>query len=544
MFVFGILSDPAFAFMSIRASGGEPIKMEALKCHRNVTELVYLIRYNQISQHVVVVLKNHSICCVSVLDSRAVYTSRKASRTLGFGLCEHLIMKTFVLDTNILLHTPQALFVFDDNPVVIPLAVIEEIDDQKRRQDEIGRNAREVSRLLDDLRQKGDLSRGVSLPGGGSLRIEVNHYDWQELPDCLDVLDAGKPDNRILAVALNLSRESQHGKVILISKDLNLRVKADVLGVRSDDLNSDKIDFRTLYSGQAELCLDRDQLDSFYQNRQLTLSSNGLWPNQFAVLKCSDNPSNSGLARHRDRELTPLLLQSAPDCFGLRPRNKEQSFALELLMDDQIKIVTLAGGAGTGKTLLALAAGLEQVLETNRYDKLLVTRPVIPLDGQDLGFLPGDKMDKIRPWMQPIFDNLEYLFHSPQARSVPGIKNARARDREDLVDIESYLTFAGRIELEALSFIRGRSIARRFILVDEAQNCTAHAVKSLLTRVGEGSKIVFTGDVEQIDHPYLDSASNGLTILIEKLKEASLSGHITLHKGERSAVAELGAKLL
>ncbi len=469
---------------------------------------------------------------------------RKVTRILGFGLCEHLIMKTFVLDTNILLHTPQALFVFDDNPVVIPLAVIEEIDDQKRRQDEIGRNAREVSRLLDDLRKKGDLSQGVPLPSGGSLRIEVNHYDWQELPDCLDVLDAGKPDNRILAVALNLSRKDQNGKVTLVSKDLNLRVKADVLGVKSDDLYSDKVDFRTLYSGQTELSVDRDQLDAFYQNKQLPISGNGLWPNQFVILKCADNPSNSGLARHTTQELVPLVVQSTPDCFGLRPKNKEQGFALELLLDEQVKIVTLAGGAGTGKTLLALAAGLEQVLETNHFDKLLVTRPVIPLDGQDLGFLPGDKMDKIRPWMQPIFDNLEYLFHSPQARSVPGIKNARARDREDLVDIENYLNFAGRIELEALSFIRGRSIARRFIIVDEAQNCTAHAVKSLLTRVGEGSKIVFTGDVEQIDHPYLDSASNGLTMLIEKLKETALSGHITLQKGERSAVAELGAKLL
>jgi PhoH-like ATPase len=245
----------------------------------------------------------------------------------------------------------------------------------------------------------------------------------------------------------------------------------------------------------------------------------------------------SGLARWVDSELLPLQVANFPEVFGLRARNKEQSFALELLMDDGTQVITLAGSAGTGKTLLALAAGLEQVLETENYDRLLVTRPVIPLDNQDLGFLPGDKKEKIRPWMQPIFDNLEYLFHASHAK--PGHKND-----QPVMDIENYLSYANRIELEALSYIRGRSIARQFILVDEAQNCSAHAVKTLLTRVGEGSKIVFTGDVEQIDHPYLDSASNGLTILIEKMKHAAISGHVTLTKGERSAVAELGAKLL
>jgi PhoH-like ATPase len=451
--------------------------------------------------------------------------------------------KTFVLDTNILLHTPQALFVFEENDVVIPLAVIEEIDNQKRRQDEIGRNAREVSRILDGLRSEGDLSQGIPLRDGGTLRIEVNHSHWKELPQSLDVLDQGKPDNRILAVALNLSHN--HGlQVILVSKDLNLRVKADVLGIRAEDLTNDKVDFRSLYSGQYELAVSSDMMTAFYQNRSLIAPNGSLYPNQFAVLKSLDNPSVSGLSRNINGQLVPLSIQSTPDCFGIRPKNKEQSFALDLLMDEQIRIITLAGGAGTGKTLLALAAGLEQVLESNLYDKLLVTRPVIPLDGQDLGYLPGDKREKIRPWMQPIFDNLEYLFHSSHSRQPAIGKRGRPGDVSDPMDIESYLAYAGRIELEALSYIRGRSIARQFIIVDEAQNCTAHTIKTLLTRVGEGSKIVFTGDVEQIDHPYLDSAGNGLTILIEKLKSTELSGHVTLSKGERSPVAELGAKLL
>jgi len=455
--------------------------------------------------------------------------------------------KTYVLDTNILLHTPQAIFVFEDNPVVIPLAVIEEIDDQKRRQDEIGRNAREVSRLLDELRIQGDLSQGIALPGGGFLRIEVNHSHWQELPDSLEFLDSGKPDNRILAVALNLARNATNGRVVLVSKDLNLRVKADVLGVYAEDLINDKVDFRSLYSGQYELVLDKDALDRFYREKRLSIpDGDPIQPNQFLVLKCAENSSLSGLGRRVGQEILPLFGQGGPECFGLRPRNKEQNFALDLLTDDRVKIVTLAGGAGTGKTLLALAAGLEQVLEKNLFDRLLVTRPVIPLDGQDLGFLPGDKKEKIRPWMQPIFDNLEYLFHTTPNQLSAATKGASNHNayREEAMDIESYLSYAGRIELEALSYIRGRSIARQFIIVDEAQNCTAHTIKSLLTRVGEGSKIVFTGDVEQIDHPYLDSSSNGLTILIEKLRTTAISGHVTLFKGERSEVAELGASLL
>lgn len=450
--------------------------------------------------------------------------------------------KTFVLDTNILLHTPQSLFVFQDNAVVLPLAVIEEIDDQKKRQDEIGRNAREVSRILDDMRTKGNLAKGVALPNGGSVRIEVNHTDWTKLPDSLDVLDRSKADNRILAVALNLSQNPENGRVILVSKDLNLRVKADVLGLNADDLNNDKVDFTSLYSGQTELGVNKACLDTFYQHKEFTPEENGLYPNQFVVMKCLENPSLSGLARYQSSVLSPLICSNGQEVFGLKARNKEQGFALELLLDDSIKIVTLAGGAGTGKTLMALAAGLEQVMEKNLYTKLLVTRPVIPLDGQDLGFLPGDKKEKIRPWMQPIFDNLEYLFRSSNYAGYS--KDGRFHNKDSVIEIEDYLSYTGRIELEALSYIRGRSIARRFIIVDEAQNCTAHAIKSLLTRVGEGSKIVFTGDVEQIDHPYLDSSSNGLTILIEKLKSSDLSGHVTLLKGERSSVAELGARLL
>ena len=365
--------------------------------------------------------------------------------------------KTFVIDTNVLLHNPGALFVFEENQVVIPLAVIEEIDNQKRRQDEIGRNARTVSRYLDDLRVKGKLSEGVELPNRGMLRIEINNRNMECLPPHLQFLDCEKPDNRILAVALNLSEEmgKGNGHVTLVSKDLNLRLKADLLGIRAEDLTNDKVDFSHLYTGQREMWLSQRDLDLFYQAGSFPLPQRETAnPNQFVVLKSNENPSSSALARYVDRELSPLLFTNNTRCFGLKPRNKEQLFALDLLMDPRVKVVTLAGGAGTGKTLLALAAGLEQVLEQNAYAKLLVTRPVIPLEGQDLGYLPGDKEEKLRPWMQPIYDNLEFLFRFSAAESARGQKNL-FKGSERNVGIEDYLSYTGQLEMEALTYIRG-----------------------------------------------------------------------------------------
>jgi PhoH-like ATPase len=433
------------------------------------------------------------------------------------------MVKTYILDTNILLHDPESIFAFEDNEVVIPLLVIEELDDHKRRPDEVGRNARVVARKLDELRAKGPLSEGIDLPKGGRLRIELNHHDLSHLPPGVDL---DKPDNRILVVSLNLHKRTGK-KVILVTKDLNLRIKADVIGVTTEDYYSDKVDYTELYSGVAELFVPTEKLDVFYKAKELPL--NGLGPgreNQFFVLKNELNPSQSALARCQGDRLLPLSFsQAAP--MGIRARNKEQSFALELLLDDKVSVITLAGPAGTGKTLLAVAAGLEKVLEENVYSRLLVTRPVTPL-GEDLGFLPGSKEEKLKPWMQPIQDNLEFIFHQA----------------EDPRSIQAQLKDQGMLEMEALTYIRGRSIPGQFIICDEAQNLTPHMVKTLVTRAGEGTKIVFTGDPEQIDHPYLDSSSNGLSYLVEKLKGQVLAGHVTLIKGERSAVAELGARLL
>ncbi len=431
--------------------------------------------------------------------------------------------KTYVLDTNVLLHNPNAIYAFAENDVVIPLPVIEEIDNCKKTQDEIGRHARIVSRELDTLREAGRLSEGVRLKHGGCLWIELNHQEISGFPGGLD---SGKYDNRILSVAKGLSQE-RDGPVILVTKDLNLRIKADVIGLRAEDFRSDRIDVTELYTGTEEMYADAERMDLFFKAGKLPWAGDEPpFPNAFVVLKNPGEPSQSALSRYVDGELRSLSHPNAT-CWGLRARNKEQKFAMELLLDDAVRVVSLVGSAGTGKTLLALAAGLEQVLEQGAYSRLLITRPVIPM-GNDLGYLPGSKEEKLRPWMQPIFDNLEFLF----------------RNCSEAFGLLEDLTRRGLLEMEALTYIRGRSIPGQFILCDEAQNLSPNMIKTLVTRVGQGSKIVFTGDPEQIDHPYLDASSNGLSYLVQRLKGEATTGHVTLIKGERSEVAEMGARLL
>ncbi|MFK7693410.1 PhoH family protein [Paenibacillus sp. HJGM_3] len=441
--------------------------------------------------------------------------------------------KIYVLDTNVLLQDPNAIFAFEDNEVIIPAIVLEEIDSKKRNADEIGRNARYVSRLLDGLRAKGRLYDGIELDSGGRLKVELNHRSFMKMQEVFGEITS---DNRILAVALNYHVEEQHKDsprpVTLVSKDTLVRIKADVLGLNAEDYLTDRIvTLNEMYPGYLTLHVHPGIIDTFYNARFLPVSSLNLsyelHPHEFVIMKDELGTSKSALLKVSadKKKLEPLYLSNEP-IWGIGARNVQQRMALELLLNDDIPLVTLTGKAGTGKTLLTLAAGLMKIEDEHKYKKLLIARPVVPM-GKDIGYLPGEKDEKLRPWMQPIYDNLEFLFDTKK----PG-------------DIEKILAGMGSIQVEALTYIRGRSIPGQFIIIDEAQNLSKHEVKTIVSRVGEGSKIVLVGDPEQIDHPYLDSSSNGLTYVVERFKNQALSGHINLERGERSHLAQLAADLL
>jgi PhoH-like ATPase len=436
--------------------------------------------------------------------------------------------KTFVLDTNVLVHNPQALFLFADNDVVVPLVVVEELDNLKKYQDERGRAARQCSRVLDELREKGRLTEGVRLDNGGSVRVETQLNG--PLPDGLEL---GKTDNSILRVALGLKKKGQ--EVRFVSKDINARIKADALGVLAEDFENAKVNIDELYRGWIEKQVSRELIDQFYKDKRLpgksALAGEQLFPNQFVLMRSQDNPNQSALGRvSAEGDVLPLV-HGERDAWGVRALNVEQKFAMDLLLSDEVELVTLVGTAGTGKTLLAMAAGLQRVVEDKRYKKILISRPVIPL-GKDIGYLPGTKEEKLKHWMQPIFDNLEYLTH-----------NSDDDDEDDSSQID-YLVETNKLELEAVTYIRGRSLPRQFVVVDEAQNLTPHEIKTIVSRAGEGTKVVITGDPYQIDNPYLDAESNGLTYLVEKFKGQAGFGHVTLMRSERSNLAALAAKLL
>ncbi len=436
--------------------------------------------------------------------------------------------KTYILDTNVLLHDPQALFRFEDNNLIIPMTVIEEIDRFKKELSETGRNARQFSRIMDGFRAKAKLIDGVELESGGHLRVDL--YTEEHMKILPPELRIDRGDNRILAVALDVKARSKL-PVVFVTKDTNLRIKADAIGLTAQDYESDKVSLEDLYSGTAEVFLSRDEIDRFYSQGFLPVKQDYL-PNQCLTLMDAANPSHTALARYNRplRQAMPLLRAPKEGLWGVHPRNREQQFAFDLLLNDDIQLLTLVGKAGTGKTLLAIAAGLHKSADEGSYSRLLVSRPIFPL-GRDLGFLPGDIEEKLSPWMQPIFDNVELLLGAVEE----GTK--RKRGYKELVDL-------GILEIEPLTYIRGRSIPKQYMIVDEAQNLTPHEIKTIITRAGEGTKIILTGDPYQIDNPYIDSASNGLTYVVEKFKGEDIAGHVTLSKGERSCLAELAANLL
>ena len=433
----------------------------------------------------------------------------------------------FVLDTNVLLTDSNCIFNFCDGDIAIPLKVLDEIDKHKKRQDSVGVHARNIIRKLDELRELGNLFNGVELEGG---KIYVKGFDPYKLPDDLDVEN---PDNQIIATALSLKESEKNSNIVLVSRDINMRVKCDALGIECADYSNDQVvdDIEGLYTGLAQHLVDDQIIDSIYKDEKIHLDEEDvkLEPNQFLMLISNSNDKKTALVRFIGYDSPLKKIDSyKKGVWGVRPKNKEQNFALDLLMNQDIPLVTIIGKAGSGKTLLALAAGLQQCFgETAndcKYSRVIVTKPVEPV-GKDIGFLPGSMEEKMLPWLAPIQDNLKNLMGN------------------DKITLDMYMD-EGKIEIEAMTFIRGRSIANAFIIIDEAQNMTKHEIKTVLTRVGEGTKIILTGDIEQIDNVYLDETTNGLTYVIDRFKEQSSSGHITLVKGERSKVATLASKLL
>jgi PhoH-like ATPase len=433
--------------------------------------------------------------------------------------------KYFVLDTNVLLHNPESITAFDDNFVILPMTVIEELDSFKRHNDELGRSARHVIRQLDQLRSRGSLKDGVKMENGGILRIVVEKMDMPGT--CMDM---SVPDNRILAVAHSLLTQGE--RVIFVSKDINSRLKGDALGIEVMDFEKQKCNFDELYTGWSEKIVPAEIIDQFYKTETLTHAEFEFLANEFVILQNQDNPKHTGLGRAIGPKTIAHLDSKFEAAWNIHPRSKEQRMALELLMHPEIDLVTLIGRAGTGKTLLALAAGLECVLHQGNFEKLLVSRPIIPM-GKDIGYLPGTKDDKLSLWMQPIFDNLTYLMRMQHKQDEGTVQQKIDRLFKDQ-----------QIELEALTYIRGRSIPKQYVIIDEAQNLTPHEVKTIISRAGENTKMILTGDPTQIDNPYLDSSSNGLSYAVERLKGQPIYGHITLSKSERSPLSAVAADFL
>ncbi len=456
--------------------------------------------------------------------------------------------KTYVLDTNVLLSDPNSIFSFQEHDIIIPMVVLEELDHHKSRPDEVGRNARQVTRSLDGLRERGRLDTGVKLHEGGTLRVgQMDVIANVVLPG----LEVNKPDNMIIAYA-----KCTPGS-ILVSKDINVRIKCDSLGVTCEDYLKMRVadDPQKFYRGVDVVEVPEELVEAFYHSGKIEIpeqyrKGHHMCPNQIVIIKNTKDgqTTKSAISKCISPDAPLVAIARIEQAFGLKPRNKEQSFSLDLLFDEKVKLLTLVGPSGTGKTLLALAAALEQLKglgdpKNARYDKLIVTRPVQPV-GKDIGFLPGTMQEKMEPWIAPVRDNLNFLMDSKRNRP-KSKRSAEAHKFER--DENTYLALMqerGLIEIEAITFIRGRSIPNAFIVIDEAQNLSMHELKTIITRVGDGTKIVLTGDIEQIDNVHVDVFTNGLSYAVEKFKDYEISGHVTLLKGERSELATLASKIL
>lgn len=434
--------------------------------------------------------------------------------------------KTFVIDTNVVLHDPGAVTSFGDNDVVIPLAVLEELDTMKKYRDELAKNARAVLRFFDTLKEKGkgDLHEGVILPSGTRIRIQMEiktNYN----PNF--AISPATTSYKILMAAYYLSEKVEN--VIFVSKDLAMRVKAKAMGIGVEDYENQKFAYETLYRGFRKIEMSKHEIDLFYKDGKVPYEAAGqdLMPNEYCLMSSVEHSTAVGKYDPKTKQIVALL-QLPRNIWGILPLNVEQRCALDLLIRDDVKLITLIGQAGTGKTLLALAAGLRKVFDEGTYSRILVSRPIVPL-GKDIGYLPGLKEEKLIHWMQPIYDNLEYLCES--TGNEPN-------------DTLRWVTESKKLEMEAVTYIRGRSLPKMYMIIDEAQNLTPHEVKTIISRAGKDTKVVLTGDPTQIDNPYLDKNSNGLSYIVGKFREQKIYGHVFMEKTERSELAALAAEIM
>ncbi|MDJ0651724.1 MAG: PhoH family protein [Simkaniaceae bacterium] len=431
--------------------------------------------------------------------------------------------KTFVLDTNVLLYDPNALEKFEANDVVIPLVVLEELDKLKRFSDELGKNARHIIRFIDQL--KGDIFKGIELDNGAtfSVFVEDKTMSKEGFP-----LPMGSHKHRVLFAAYKLKQTGRE-VVIMISKDFVLRIKAALIGIEAQDYENLKNSYENLYKGFRELDLPKQEIDTFLTKGSIELPDEGLVANEYIRFYCPEKSTAFGRFNGKKQRIERVERLSS-EIWGIKSLNDEQEYAMDMLMDDDVKLITMLGQAGTGKTLMALTCGLRKVFDEGVYNRMLISRPIMPL-GKDIGYLPGTKEEKMLHWMQPIYDNLEYI-----CETTSGSGNG--------ADTKQWIMESEKIEMEAVTFIRGRSLAHTYIIIDEAQNLTPHEVKTIISRAGKGTKVILTGDPTQIDNPYLDKNSNALTYVVNKFKAQPIYGHVMFQKTERSELAAIAAEVL
>lgn len=456
---------------------------------------------------------------MSVIERPSVRTNSTVSEE------KKVTRKTFVIDTNVLVHDSTAIKKFKDNDVVIPLAVLEELDSLKRYSDEVGKNAREAIRYIDSLKtEKGDLHTGVVIPEGPRVRIHLGAK--QEKTDRFP-LPLDRNSNKFLLTAFLLQQHKEN--VVIVSKDFVTRVKAEAMDLEAEDFESLKVSYDDMYRGLRKIETAKHDIDVFFKDGFIQLPQELFRPNEYVLLTSPENSSAVCKYNEKSKRLEPLMSLNR-DIWGIQPLNVEQRCAIDMLLRDDIPLVTLVGPAGTGKTLLALACGMRKVFDDGVYSRILISRPIVPL-GKDIGYLPGTKEEKLYTWMQPIYDNLEFL-----CSTTNGEGNGAAT--------MEFIMESKKIEMEAVTYIRGRSLPKMYMIIDEAQNLTPHEVKTVISRAGKGTKVILTGDPTQIDNPYLDKDSNGLTYTVNRFKTQRVFGHMFLERTERSELASIAAEIL